>query len=123
MDIDFIEIAPINQYGKMDNECRMKFLDEYKKNIQEGKLSGVLENASSAPADRLLKDILFYCYYELKKRIAEGENSPHISFYNKEYCTEHDNIFTIDLLEALWVLSNKKFKEVVDGLEHENSIA
>lgn len=110
MDIDFIEIAPINQYGKMDNECRMKFLDEYKKNIQEG-ISGVLENASSAPADRILKDILFYCYHELQKRIAEGENSPHISFYNKEYCTEHDNIFTVDLLEALWVLSNKNFKE------------
>lgn len=122
MDIDFIEIAPINQYGKMDNECRMKFLDEYKKNIQEGKLSGALENASSAPADRLLKDILFYCYHELQKRIAEGENSSHISFYNKEYCTEYGNIFTVDLLEALWVLSNKKFKEVVDGLEHENGI-
>lgn len=110
MDIDFIEIAPINQYGKMDNKCRMKFLDEYKKNIQEGKLSGVLENASSAPADRLLKDILFYCYHELQKRIAEGENSPHISFYNKEYC-EYCHRKSIN-----WEISKATAEEIADGI-------
>lgn len=122
MDTNFIEIAPIGRYSEIDNEYWIEVSDKYKKNIRENKLLGVLENASSAPADRLLKDILFYCYHELQKRIAEGENSPHISFYNKEYCTEHGNIFTVDLLEALWILSNKKFKEVVDGLEHENGI-
>nr|DAO00783.1 MAG TPA: hypothetical protein [Caudoviricetes sp.] len=80
--------------------------------IFDKKIEGGLDNASSYPIEELLKTVVFQCYTLLENRILEGESTHFITVYDKEYYEKYGHNPTFDLLEALYVIDNKNFKEV-----------
>lgn len=114
MELKDIEIAPIGLYGSNEKENKRwkENAEKYREIIIKHKLKGELDNASSFSNDVLLKSILFQCCQLLAQRVIDGESSIYITCYDKEYCDKHGRNPTFDLLEGLYVVSNKNFKEV-----------
>lgn len=109
-----IKVAPIGCYGgnEKDNKRWAENAEKYRKMIFDKKAEGTLDDASDYPIEELLRTIIFQCYILLENRILEGKNTYFITVYDKEYLEKYGHNPTFDLLEGLYVIGNKEFKEV-----------
>ena len=109
-----IKVAPIGRYGdnEEENQRWAENAEKYRKIIFDKKVEGTLDDASSYPIEELLRTVVFQCHVLFENHILEGEGAHFITVYDKEYYEKYGHNPTFDLLEALYVVDNKKFKEV-----------
>lgn len=114
MELKNASVVPIGCYGDNEEENKRwaENAEKYKKTILDKKIEGFLDNASSYPIEELLRIVIFQCYILFENRILEGESPHFITVYDKEYYEKYGHNPTFDLLEALYVIDNKNFKEV-----------
>lgn len=109
-----IKVVPIGRYGDNEEENKRwaENAEKYKEMIFDKKIEGVLDNASHYPIEELLRIVILQCHMLLENRILEGESPYFITVYDKGYYEKYGHNPTFDLLEALYVIDNKNFKEV-----------